>query len=290
MIFSEFESIVNLFEKAKNFFSRRAHVKIPLNAGFHNTPAELDEARVNNQIAKRIALSLEMITDRDGKKFPNAWIGEYIGMEKPGDLEKIILGETEPTFQFLNHFAKCLGIDPSWLKSGQGEPFKIEPEKFMLWENYFEEIKAMRPEKIFFLRRRTGEGEAIIVLKLSKLKYFILPRIYHISDHVGGTGRRQIDGFCRLVEKLNTTFLGGIMCGIEVEKSELFELYEGKTHPSKLERYSRQYNHWWEDITDVMHEFPSSKYYEQLYGDAFIQAQRMVRFVRTGSLDLVKKG
>jgi hypothetical protein len=295
MIFSELESILNLIEKGKKFLFRKAKASNPTTLMLkkdkpQNHLTESSNERVPNQIAKRIELALGMITDEKGEKFPLSWFGEYLGMERPGDLERIVLNEIEPTFQVLNHLADHLGINPSWLKSGQGEPFQIRRDKPTYSEEYFEEIVALKPTWIFFVRRTIEEGEAIIVLKLTKLKYRVLPNVYHISDRVGGTGRRQIDGLCRLIEKLRITYPKPHMIGLEVEKKELFDLHQGKIHPSWLDRNClSKKSDWWDDITDIMHESPISENYENLYGEAFVQAQRIVRFERTGNLDIIKR-
>jgi hypothetical protein len=58
--------------------------------------------------------------------------------------------------------------------------------------NYFDEIKCLKPERIFFIMCNSAARETFIILKFSDWKYKVLRYMWNISDHVGDSGQAQI--------------------------------------------------------------------------------------------------
>lgn len=208
--------------------------------------------------------------------FTKAKLAKIMKLDKISSLEKYTTGEEEPSFIFLEQFCEKFGINFQWMTEGISEPFYNE--KYIRFDpiDYYEEIERLQPEKIYFIRCNSEISEFFIVLKLADWNYLICHRIWHLSDHVGGTGRDQLVKFYKLVNKLRNN---GFYCkcsGRTLTNDKFDKLYLGQVFPAEIINISQTDNPWWDDFTDIKHHYPISESYLKMYGQSFINAQKIV--------------
>jgi len=229
-------------------------------------------------IVKRFNQILALINEnRIYDKFTIAGLARLMKFHSVGELESVFLGQNEPNFEFMDNFCNTFGINRHWLIEGKDSPFIIDNGTNFDPLQYLDEIHASSPEGIFFIRSDTKIGEVFIVLKFADWKYRVIPRIWHISDHVGAGGRRQIFGFYKLVSALQDSELRHKCGGRILEKKQFSSLLNGAVFPGSVIEFPSQENPWWDDFLDVHHKYPIASNYERLYGKGFVEAQYIVR-------------
>ncbi|MFT4694257.1 MAG: hypothetical protein ACI8TE_001168 [Francisella sp.] len=144
--------------------------------------------------------------------------------------------------------------------------------------DYFDMIKEVKPDRVYFVKENTSTSSAFILLRISKWKYLILDRAWHISDEVGATGQAQLYSFYSLVKKLCAERELYINCnGLILEKEEFSLLLNGEIFPGKFVDIGFTENPWWDDLTDIYNNYPITSHYEVWYGKSFIKAQEIIR-------------
>jgi hypothetical protein len=102
----------------------------------------------------------------------------------------------------MDHFCFNFGINRDWLIEGKETPYSNHDALQFDPCDYLAEILNSNPERIFFILCRSEVGEAFLILKFFDWRYKILRKIWHISNHVGGSGQGQIIGMYRLINSL----------------------------------------------------------------------------------------
>jgi hypothetical protein len=202
------------------------------------------------------------------------------------ELEEVFVGKHEPRFEFIDRFCECFGIYKEWLINGQITPYFSGYGQHLEPLDYLDEIKLSKPERIFFVRCNSPVGETIIILKFSNWKYKGLGYMWHISDHVGGTGQAQIFSMYCLIKALEKEELIPNCSGRMLNKEDFHKLWNGKIFPwGVLESPNCRASYWCHDFTDVYHkswiarsESWIADHYEALYGKGFTYAQEVVRY------------
>jgi transcriptional regulator with XRE-family HTH domain len=204
-------------------------------------------------------------------------LAEIMGLEKVSDLSKYFNGQEEPTFGFMEKFCDYFGVNVNWLKFGDGKPYRSTEYIVLFALNYYERICELQPKFIYFVKSKSKECETAIVLEIEEYKYIYFPKYYHISSYVGSTGREQIFSFYQLLKKLEHNGFYDKCSGCIVEHKLFVDLITGSVFPGVVcNRYG--FNEpWWDDFTDVYHEYPIANEYERRHGKEFISAQRTVR-------------
>ena len=121
------------------------------------------------------------------------------------------------------------------------------------------------------MRRESG-----IVLKLTDWKYHTLPRYWPISTEVGSTGRHQIYSFYQLIVRLKNDRFYRSYGGGTLAPPQFLRLFGGQVFPGALIDRLMTKSYWWDDFTDIIHEYPIATRYCELYGEEFVAAQRIV--------------
>jgi hypothetical protein len=228
-------------------------------------------------IAKRFNQILVLMNEnRTSGKHTIASMALRMNLHSIGELESVFLGNREPSFEFIDHFCSCFGVNKDWLIEGKCGPFSNDAPPCYDPLEYFYEIKNSRPERIYFIRSSSPAGETFILLKIADWKYKILRGTWHISDHVGAGGRSQILGMYKLILAIqNSTDL---ICGGRIlNEGQFNKLVEGKVFPGAIIEFHSHENHWWDDFTDIHNQYPISSDYESQYGKGFTSAQNIVR-------------
>ena len=229
------------------------------------------------KIASRLRKVLELMNDgRTHDKYHIAKLASILGLEKAGELESYFLGKEEPTFEFLDMFSETFAVNPSWLKFGDERPFFSSEIYCHSALDYYDHIIDLKPVKIYFVKCDSQIGEAIIVLKFEEWKFIVINDSWHISSHVGGTGRRQLYELYQLIVKLMD--LQDIRCGGRIiSYNLLLKLMNGEIFPgSVLSQYGRE-NDWWYCLTDIHHKSYVADNYINEFGQEFLKAHEIIK-------------
>jgi hypothetical protein len=236
---------------------------------------------------KRFNIVLSLMNQRRTyQKYTIAKLAQILQLHSIGELESVFLGKREPSFEFIDNFCRCFGIYKEWLVNREITPYYNDGRKHLMPLAYFDEIKLSKPEQIFFIRCKSPVGETFIVLKFSDWKYKILSYLWHISDHVGGTGESQIFSMYCLIRALENE--GRYCSGRILDNEDFRQLRSGNIFPwGVLEAPNCHENYWCHDFLDVYSTniiattYESNygqPFYESTYGKGFAFAQSVVRY------------
>lgn len=238
------------------------------------------ELTETHKVAKRFRTVLELMNEgRSYTKFTIPQLAQLMKLHKISELESVFTGEVEPTFSFIEDFSKTFGVNGAWLTEGKGAPFSNDLDARSDPLDYLPLIEELRPEAIYFVRENSDTAPAFMVLKLTKWKYLVLGRTWHISDVVGAGGQRQLFSFYTLIKELRDKRHLHTKCwGITLNKSDFDALLCGEAFPGKYFDSGFSEDPWWDDLTDINHGYPIAENYEYWHGKSFIKAQRIIKW------------
>ncbi len=236
---------------------------------------ETDAKKISNRFCYVLQLMNE---DYNYTKFTIPKLAQIMGLEKVSDLEKVFLGIEEPSFKFISDFCRTFGVDSEWIIEGKSAPFNNKGPYYYDPIEFFFDIPKLKPERVFFIRAKTKTAQTFILLRLSDWKFLILPKIWHISDHVGAGGQGQILSFYMLINKLRDEGYYNICGGRTLSEKHFNSLYSGDEYPGKYIEQVMCEDHWWDDLTDIYHEYPIAQNYEHCHGKSLIQAQEIIKW------------
>ncbi|MFG7350906.1 hypothetical protein ACGMNB_07915 [Shewanella oncorhynchi] len=230
-------------------------------------------------IVKRFNQVLELLNEkRTYGRYTIAGLAQLMKLHSVGELESVFLGRQEPSFEFIDHFCVTFGVNRNWLIEGKEAPFRESEITHYDPLDYFDEIEALAPNRLYFIRSLSKVGEVFLLLKLSDYKYKIFSRVWHISDYVGAGGQSQIFSMYRLILVLQKSRLCTSCGGRILPEDKFNDLLSGNVFPGSVIEFPAQENPWWDDFVDVHHKYPISLSYESWYGKGFIAAQSIVRW------------
>ncbi len=259
--------------------------------------------RQRHAVAKRLNWLLQKLND--GVRFrPEMTIpcmAELVGLNTASGLEACFFGEEEAPFDLLDRIGETFGLGAGWLKFGRGAPFNVRTysvrelhlpdDSYPGYQrvNFAHVMQVERPERVFFVRCLDEVCYATIFLKTSPWRYVGFHDGWHVSDHVGATGERQIFELWKLLKAIQDDRLvpHGIS-GRDLPEDVFRSLYNGEIFPGSILYNERFFSHWADDFTDVHQAMPiargsaheatpkDGKGYAQ-YGEGFQKAQATVR-------------
>lgn len=198
-------------------------------------------------------------------------------LSSTSELQKIFNLEQDCTFDLCKIFSEKYPINYNWLAFKKEQPFySVITGTFKAIE-CLEHIKKLNPEKIYFFRDDSIERQIAIGMKISSSKFVMFSKEWHLSSHVGGTGRSQIYSFYELSKILYHDSDFFIKCDSFDISEELFDNLIIGTEPlSQIEqlnhrKFKRSY--WWEDFIDL--DCNASTI--EKYGEEFVLAQKIVK-------------
>ncbi|WP_312376244.1 hypothetical protein [Stutzerimonas nitrititolerans] len=241
------------------------------------SPKELTEVE---KVAERFRTILELMNEgRSYSQFTIPQLAQIMKLHKISELENVFTGRTEPSFTFIEDFCKTFGVCKEWLIEGKGAPYSSDTPSKSDPMDYLSLIEEANPENIYFVRENSDTAPAFILLKVSKWKYLILRRTWHISDAVGAGGQRQLYSFYSLIKELrNKRRLHTSCWGLTLSKDEFNSLLCGQKFPGKYTDAGFSEDPWWDDLTDINHKYPIAENYEQWHGKSFIKAQEIIKW------------
>lgn len=232
------------------------------------------------KVAARFKEVLELMNEgRAYSKFTIQQLAQLMKLHRISELENIFTGKVEPTFDFIADFSEMLGVNKDWLIEGKNNPFSNELTSHNDPMDYLSTILNFEPEGIYFIRENTDTSAAFILLKVSKWKYIVIDRTWHISDEVGAGGQSQLVSFFLFIKELRDVRKLHTKCwGLTLNRNEFSALLSGKAFPGKHIDVSFSEDPWWDDLTDINHKYPISENYEQWHGKSFIKAQELIKW------------
>jgi hypothetical protein len=202
-------------------------------------------------------------------------IAEMLGAERISDVSNFFNGTSEPPISFLRSFASRFGVNAEWLIHAEDEAFYCaEPIAFSPIDA-LPLLESVSPENIFLVRSKSEYGECIIVVKVDEWRYLTINGLWHVSSHVGATGRSQLVDLYDLILRILKSKLpchGSILEAYVFDQIKSGEIYPG----SVLERHNGNAD-WWVALLDVDRKQTKANLYKQWYGQGFLDAQDILR-------------
>lgn len=230
---------------------------------------------------KRLQIIVDLLFRNKYQKHYLNEVADTLGFINETEFYKLLNGETEPSFAFLDSFSEKYGVNKSWLKSGKGSPFIVTVNELCL-ADYFNFIKDIKPKRIFLIREDSDDGRAGVVLKLDNWNYKILGKNYKISSKVGAIGQIRIREFYYLLKNLNYSGLDSSTNSV-ILSTELFgKIFSGNISPSILEVNNYEdikYSDWADDFLDFNHKYAMANDYGMMYGTEFTEAQNILKYM-----------
>lgn len=202
-------------------------------------------------------------------------LARAMNLSTPAELDEVFEGHTPPTFAALDQFCARFAIDKEWLATGRGQPFRSPIEHRPLPENYLALIEEESPNCVYVVRSKSDEGESFIVIETDEVKAWRLPDVWHVSNHVGGGGSRDLLSLYRLFRHWSSGATSYSVLGRLVEPRLAQSIYDGEAYPG-IVAY-RPLSHWWDDLTDIEHQWTSREGSRKAYGRTFVAAQDIIR-------------
>lgn len=231
-----------------------------------NTPKSYKE-----EAAHRLRLSKSLLSS-ERQPIPISRLCEFLNLESVEVIENYFNGIQEPSFSFLEMYAKYYGLELEWLKHDVGHKFKtinLHPN------DSYEYIAQCKPQVLYFVRNMLN-GESGLVLQINDTQYISLSKTISISKHVSNTGVKHIKAFLEFIEKLQSLINTPVLRGVQLDDDAFIKLFAGEIYPKNAIEISRGGLHWWEDFLDYSHQNPYASNYIDWYGGDFVGAQRLI--------------
>lgn len=230
-------------------------------------------------IGRRMKQVLGLMNADRGDKLTVVDLARAMGLSTPADLEAVVEGHASPTFAILDQFSARFAIDKEWLATGRGVPFRSPLEHQPLPESYLSSIDAESPTCVYVVRSNSDVGESFIVVQTDDMKAWRLPDVWHISDHVGGGGSRDLLSLYDLFRHWCSGAKQYSVLGRLVDPRLAKSVYDGKAYPGVVAY--KPLSHWWDDLTDIEHKWTSRAGSRKAYGRSFVAAQDIIRTMLT---------
>jgi len=194
-------------------------------------------------------------------------------------------------------------LGAAWLKFGRGAPFNIRTYSVRDLHlsdygypgeqrvNLAHVMQVEKPERVFFVRCLNEVCYTTIFLQISPWRYVGFRDGWHVSDHVGATGERQVFELWKLLKMIEDGRLvpHGIG-GRDLPQDVFRSFYDGEIFPGSILWNEGFFSHWADDFTDVHQVMPIARgsAHEDMpkdgkgyagYGEGFQQAQATVRML-----------
>jgi hypothetical protein len=163
----------------------------PPRHGIEAPPATRNREVVANRLNRLLAL-LNEHHRYNSVTIPQ--IARILELSSVSDLESYFFGEKDAQFALLDQIANTFGLKPDWLQGGhEGQPFAYQIHRLHNHDGgLLGLIEELKPQTIFFVRCPHYFGDAHVAFRLTDWKYEGTADGWHISDHVGATGTRQL--------------------------------------------------------------------------------------------------
>ncbi len=104
---------------------------------------------------------------------------------------------------------------------------------------------------------------------------WVLPSFWHVSSQVGGGGSRQLVSLYDLFRKWIDSEKSYLVLGRLIDDKLAQSVINGNAYPGIVAR--QPLSHWWDDLTNLDHQWTSREGSEHAYGSEFVAAQDILR-------------
>jgi hypothetical protein len=219
------------------------------------------------RLAKRLQLVLALMNEGSNtRRTTISMLALETGVSTVSEVEDYFSAKQTPTFPYLQTFCESFGVDFEWLANGtMGSPFRAhrryDTDRYLVTPA--KEVVRANPIEVYFVMNRSETAEALIILRYTKFRYEALSDRWHVSSHVGNTGRWQLVGLYKLISELRgSNKFKGQCYGRRLEEKLFYRLSMGEAYPGAILR-STENDHWWDDFTNVDHPKNRSCLYVQ---------------------------
>lgn len=241
----------------------------------YSTNTESEALPSSRQIAERMSSVLKKMNKNRLEPLVVSDLALAMGFSAPADLEAVLIGHAPATFELLDRFCSRFAVNKEWLTTGRSEPFYPEVEHRSFPEQYLSLIDEANCDTVYAVRSKSNVGEAFLVIESDPLKFWMLPDVWHVSDHVGGSGARDLVSLCGLFTNWAQSRKPYMVLGRYIEPALAESIWNGQTYPGAIA--GMPLSHWWDDLTDLDHKWTSRKGSIKAYGEQFVAAQDIIR-------------
>lgn len=240
--------------------------------------SQASESLKDNDVpfARRLTYALTLLNEnRTYNALTVSRVAEALEAERVSDVLMYFDGRKEPPIRFMRDFAAKFGVNAEWLIHGEDEAFYCsEPIAFTPLDA-ISFIEQNGHEDIFVIRSDSSYGECAIVVRVESWRYVTINGIWHVSSHVGGTGRSQMEDLCLFFVHMLTKRM--LFRGFALDDETFYKLKEGHIYPgSVLEGRSRG-SDWCVSLLDFEHREPRACHYGEWHGQSFLDAQSILK-------------
>lgn len=226
--------------------------------------------------SQRLSYALQLINDRKTyDPISVSRVAEKLNAERISDVAKYFDGREEPSIRFMRDFATKFGVNADWLIHGEDDAFYCkDPIAFTPLDAipFFEQNEY---EEIFFIRSNSEYGECAIVTRLDTYRYVTINGVWHVSSHVGATGRSQLEDLCQLFVHMMRKRMS--FRGFALDDETFYKLKEGQIYPGSVLDGSNRSSDWCVSLLDIEHCRPGAPHYGKWHGHSFLEAQSILR-------------
>jgi hypothetical protein len=213
------------------------------------TPHSAVARDIGGRLRRAIDLMNEGRADDDRFTLPS--LAAYMGQDDWRRLESIADGVSDAGAAELRMVAQALGINPVWLLEGKEAPFRLHrADRTVPVEELHELVLAMQPRAVYFVRCADECFSATLVIERDDVQWFVWTIDFPVSEHVGGTGARQMLEFCALIRRLDVDCEEAMDIGLSgrhLPRADFDALVEGEVYPGRHLRWCCN-DGWWEDF------------------------------------------
>lgn len=233
-----------------------------------------------SQVALRFRHVFDQITGCH-RNFDIVSLAERLCLDSVDSLEMLMDGSAPASLSFLDQIANNIGVEPEWLKSGQGSPFQTEGPSVHNPRDYLQKIKIEEPSKVCFVRSNCETGYVLLLFQFDKIRFKAIRTVLHLSRKVGATGERQLFEFYEFIKEIRDEYRYGdrLNCSLSsytLPPDDFENLSHGSVYPGAILREVWR-DHWWDDLTDIEYKYPIARNRYAGYGKPFQEAQAKIR-------------
>ena len=241
----------------------------------YSTNTEAVALPSNRQIAERMSSVLDKMNKNRFEPLAVSDLALAMGLSAPADLEAVLVGQVPATFELLDCFCSRFAVNKEWLTTGRSSPFYPEVEHCSFPEEYLSLIDEANCDTVYAVRSKSNVGESFLVIENDPLKFWRLPDVWHVSNHVGGSGAQDLVSLCALFKKWAHSSKPYMVLGRYIEPALAESIWNGETYPGAIA--DMPLSHWWDDLTDLDHKWTSREGSLKAYGKEFVAAQDIIR-------------
>ncbi|WP_152615121.1 hypothetical protein [Janthinobacterium lividum] len=236
-------------------------------------PIEDNEAPFASRLSYALTLLNENRTAYESLTVSH--VAEAVHAERVSDVLRYFDGRQEPPIRFMRDFAAKFGVNAEWLIHGEDEAFYCDEPVAFTPLDALPFLEGHEHEDIFLIRSDSIYGECAIVVRLEPWRYVTINGVWHVSSHVGGTGRSQMEDLCLFFVYLLQKKIS--FRGFALDNETFYKLKEGEIYPGSILEGRSRGSDWCVSLLDFDHREPRARHYGEWHGQSFLDAQDILK-------------